>query len=185
MLIYQIRLGYTTGDSFRSHEEESTLEYEWKDLEIAKENLQRIKKHYKWFLDDNYKRDSWKKTMPDFCVKSSTYGSSKYDYSILLKSEGGIRLSSLSFLVWLFWAFTLCWDHHKGRWWIKVLCSLGNEMITVSYEEFKHMIEVQVETTIKNVNYQKNRRIKLAIDMLENGLDKSSVIKILNKALED
>lgn len=58
-------------------------------------------------------------------------------------------------------------------------------MITVSYEEFKHMIEVQVETTIKNVNYQKNRRIKLAIDMLENGLDKSSVIKILNKALED
>lgn len=58
-------------------------------------------------------------------------------------------------------------------------------MITVSYEEFKHMIEVQVETTIKNVNYQKNRRIKLAIDMLENDLDKSSVIKILNKALED
>lgn len=88
MSIYQIRLNYTTGDSFRSHEEESTLEYEWKDLEIAKENLQRIKKHYKWFLDDNYKRDSWKKTMPDFCVKSSTYGSSKYDYSILLKSEG-------------------------------------------------------------------------------------------------
>lgn len=58
-------------------------------------------------------------------------------------------------------------------------------MITVSYEEFKHMIEVQVETTIKNRNYQKDRRIRLAIDMLENDLDKSSVIKILNKALED
>jgi hypothetical protein len=46
------------------------------------------------------------------------------------------------------------------------------------------MIEDQVRTTIKNRNYQKDRRIRLAIDMLENDLDKSSVIQILNKALE-
>ena len=43
-------------------------------------------------------------------------------------------------------------------------------MITVSYEEFKHMIEVQVETTIKNRNYQKDWRISMA-RAVHNGWD--------------
>ncbi len=48
---YQIEYRYSTGDSFGSSDEEGILDYEWENLENAKENLQRIKEHYKMYQE--------------------------------------------------------------------------------------------------------------------------------------
>jgi hypothetical protein len=47
--MYKIKYNYTTGDSFQSHDEEDVLEFEWTNLDLAKECLQRIKEHYRWY----------------------------------------------------------------------------------------------------------------------------------------
>ncbi len=47
--IYKIKYYYHTGDSFTSEDKENVLEFEWKNLDIVKECLKRIKEHYKWY----------------------------------------------------------------------------------------------------------------------------------------
>jgi len=47
--LYRIKYSYYTGDSFGSEDREDVLEFEWKDLEKAKQALQRIKEHYRWY----------------------------------------------------------------------------------------------------------------------------------------
>jgi hypothetical protein len=42
---YKIVAYYQTGDSFGSRDTQSDVELQWNDLEIAKENLRRIKEH--------------------------------------------------------------------------------------------------------------------------------------------
>jgi len=53
--VYRIKYSYFTGNSFGSEDREDVLEFEWKDLEKAKEALQRIKEHYNWYQS----RESW------------------------------------------------------------------------------------------------------------------------------
>jgi len=55
---YRIQYNYDTGDSFNNeYGLEKVLEISWNNLEIAKENLQRIKEHYKLYeLIDSHKR---------------------------------------------------------------------------------------------------------------------------------
>jgi hypothetical protein len=43
---YKIKLWYSTGDSHGSEDTSGVLEMEWANLDIAKENLRRIKEHY-------------------------------------------------------------------------------------------------------------------------------------------
>ena len=54
--MYKIKYHYQTGDSFHTEEREDLLEYEWKDLDVAKECLKRIREHYRWYesLENNY-----------------------------------------------------------------------------------------------------------------------------------
>jgi len=53
--LYRIKYSYRTGDSFHSEDCVSTLEFEWRDLEKAKEALKRIKEHYAWYESkENY-----------------------------------------------------------------------------------------------------------------------------------
>ena len=40
---HKIKYGYQTGNSYGSESEESELEMSWENLDVAKENLQRIK----------------------------------------------------------------------------------------------------------------------------------------------
>ncbi len=47
--MYKIKYSYKTGDSFGNEDRESLLEYEWEDLDVAKEALRRIKEHYVWY----------------------------------------------------------------------------------------------------------------------------------------
>lgn len=45
---YIIVVDYKTGDSFHSYDT-STIMEDWNDIEVAKENLQRIKEHYEFY----------------------------------------------------------------------------------------------------------------------------------------
>jgi len=46
--MYEIKVYYHTGDTFKSYDTDTTLGGEW-NLETAKENLKRIKKHYEYY----------------------------------------------------------------------------------------------------------------------------------------
>lgn len=49
MKLYKIKINYDTGDSnSQSPNQETILETEWSNLDIAKENLKRIQEHYKY-----------------------------------------------------------------------------------------------------------------------------------------
>ena len=76
---FQIEANYTTGDSFGYEDVTTVLEYEWKDEEIAKENLQAIADHYRAyqyqenrsyaFQEDpkiDFKNEWWYRELPCF-----------------------------------------------------------------------------------------------------------------------
>ena len=44
--MYQIKVYYETGDSFGRQDEEQLIEHSWSNLDIVKENLDRIRQHY-------------------------------------------------------------------------------------------------------------------------------------------
>ena len=82
---YQIKYTYKTGNSFGSHNEEGILEFTWATLELAKENLIRIKEHYEFYQATNYyaknndeniiknaKTKDWYVSEYDFCLKLKT-----------------------------------------------------------------------------------------------------------------
>lgn len=50
--MYTIKIDYQTGNSFGREDRSSNLEANW-NLEVAKENLQRIKEHYQIIKDRN------------------------------------------------------------------------------------------------------------------------------------
>lgn len=50
---YKIEIYYSTGNSFGSHNETETLELTWQNIDIAKENLVRIKEHYEMYEELN------------------------------------------------------------------------------------------------------------------------------------
>lgn len=54
---YSIQISYKTGDSFSSRDDVDTLDLTWNKLEVAKENLKRIKEHYLWYeeINNSYK----------------------------------------------------------------------------------------------------------------------------------
>jgi hypothetical protein len=50
---YKIVADYSTGDSNGSRDETRTLEMSWGSLEVAKEALERIEEHYRWYEDQH------------------------------------------------------------------------------------------------------------------------------------
>lgn len=53
---YKIKIDYSTGDSFNSYNEIRYIDLEWSNLDVAKENLQRIREHYQQYTDVEYCR---------------------------------------------------------------------------------------------------------------------------------
>lgn len=53
---YQIQYEYTTGDSEHTGIEIDVLEFEWENIEVAKQNLSRIQEHYTQYqqLENSY-----------------------------------------------------------------------------------------------------------------------------------
>lgn len=64
---YYIEIHYKTGDSESTNEYRNSISLTWNNLDIAKENLQRIKEHYIWY-DNKYgwDPDKGKEKKPDF-----------------------------------------------------------------------------------------------------------------------
>lgn len=72
--MYKIKYHYRTGGSFHSEDREDILEFEWNDVELAKQALERIKEHYLWyesinnsysFRPKNIERPEWHKNELD------------------------------------------------------------------------------------------------------------------------
>lgn len=58
--MYQIKIEYTTGDSFISYDTSDIVELGWDTLEMAKRNLKNIEEHYRLYQSYNhypYKKD--------------------------------------------------------------------------------------------------------------------------------
>jgi len=52
---YRIKISYSTGNSFGSQDTTDYIELVWNSLDVAKENLQRIKEHYDMYCGvDSY-----------------------------------------------------------------------------------------------------------------------------------
>lgn len=92
---YKIRVDYNTGDSFHSeHNVEGWLEPTWTSLEIAKENLQRIKEHYEYYdkLNNNYEwRNKSDKEIKKFKkeISKKVWFAPKYEFNLMLKTDEG------------------------------------------------------------------------------------------------
>lgn len=56
---YQIKVKYQTGDSFGSQDTEDIIELDWNNLDVAKQNLQRIKEHYEQYRQLNGWRNEY------------------------------------------------------------------------------------------------------------------------------
>jgi len=86
---YRIRVSYKTGDSFNSYDEEAYIEPSWDNLDIAKENLQRIKEHYLWY--ENKNRQSYRKEKnidkPKFIPNEGEC--KKHDFCLPIKIDNG------------------------------------------------------------------------------------------------
>ena len=90
--MYTIRVDYQTGDSFHTEDTSDTLNGEW-NLDVAKENLKRIKEHYCVVKNrKNYYSIAMQKhaEKEQEAAKSKPWHSGKYwEYGILLLENDG------------------------------------------------------------------------------------------------
>lgn len=84
---YYIEIYYETGDSFSHHDETSDLKLEWDDLDIAKDNLKRIKEHYAWYEKKNDYRFMNGKDNPQ--IEKPDCADKKYEFVIHLSTDDG------------------------------------------------------------------------------------------------
>jgi len=91
---YKIKYSYCTGDSFHSEDREDILEFEWDDLDIAKESLKRINEHYKWysFKENYYGRDKEEVFKPEWHnIKSEHVSSDHYLMNIRMDNGNEVQ----------------------------------------------------------------------------------------------
>lgn len=112
--MYRIKLTYDTGDSF--HNEyglEETLGVSWSTLELAEENLNRIKEHYEFVKADEIYR--WDLTNKEIRkkkeeAKNQRWYRNEYDYPegsvILILDNGEEFVQSASFYCGYFESLT-------------------------------------------------------------------------------
>ena len=69
---YIIYIDYTTGDSFKSYDTSDILDYDWNNIEIVRNNLQRIKNHYN-YVNENDVYNKPKGSLPEGCIWDDEY----------------------------------------------------------------------------------------------------------------
>lgn len=84
MLKYKIKISYETGDSGGLYDEVGHIEHEWKNLEIAKENLKRIKEHYLWYDEKECLR---RKRSDEGIHEEPEWHKGLYPYQIMIKTD--------------------------------------------------------------------------------------------------
>lgn len=91
--MYKIKITYDTGDSFHTeHDVEGLVEASWNNLDIAKENLQRIKEHwqyYKTLHKHSFYGDDVERKKLEQEEKTKCWYVKKYDFVLKLKTDEG------------------------------------------------------------------------------------------------
>ena len=86
---YKIKYNYQTGDSFHTETCEEVLEFEWEDLDIAKEGLKRINEHYKWYESKNsYSFNKDEVSKPEWHNVNTDHVSNEY-YLMNIRMDNG------------------------------------------------------------------------------------------------
>lgn len=78
---YYIEISYKTGDSFNTYDSKSTLELQWDNLSIVKENLKRIQDHHKWHEDNHGYRLYSERGKP--AIKKPKFIKDNYSFKLL------------------------------------------------------------------------------------------------------
>lgn len=100
---YQIKYIYDTGDSFNHYrDEEGVLELINEDLNVAKENLKRIKEHYKQYEELSYSRSREKKDILESNKDKDWFVEDNNDY--MGYAENCIKLYTDDGKPWQIWA---------------------------------------------------------------------------------
>ena len=109
---YIILIDYRTGNSFNTEEKygEELESFSWENLDIAKENLQRIKEHYKYYTDFEYYNKTRhlykhlkKPIPPKWWIKNSTSWNRGLEHcSINLKLDNGKEVHFTPFWIGYF-----------------------------------------------------------------------------------
>jgi hypothetical protein len=90
MVKYKIKYSYCTGDSFSTQEGESVLEFEWTNLDIAKESLKRIVEHYKWYQSMEYRYLGIQDEKPSWWnVPTTEYNKNFEHYQLNIPMDNG------------------------------------------------------------------------------------------------
>lgn len=93
IMTYRIKYNYDTGDSFNTYSgEEDYLELEFKKLDVAKENLIRIKEHYNQYkMINEWKNGSRKQEILDSNSNKDWYAknSGNPEHCIVLYTDDG------------------------------------------------------------------------------------------------
>ena len=97
-MIYKIIINYRTGDSFNSYDTSDYLELEWKDLDVAKENLKIIKEHYEYYkAKNNYYKTTKEDKLRISDAESKEWFVKEYDFCLNLKTDKGTLMRMSSF----------------------------------------------------------------------------------------
>lgn len=62
--MYKIKIEYETGSECGSHDETKHIEYEWNNIDRAKESLVNIKNHNEFYLENSYTNSKPKCKLP-------------------------------------------------------------------------------------------------------------------------
>jgi len=89
---YKILIFYRTGSSDHTYDDEGYLDGTWKNIEIIKENLQRIKEHYLWYESIYITGSRHNKK-----IEKPHWYTNKYDGSIKLKLDDGTEYEMSAF----------------------------------------------------------------------------------------
>lgn len=83
---YCIMVYYETGDSNGSYDMHNKLEMTWNKLDVAKENLKRIKQHHQWYL---YKHPEFHLSRSKKKIKRPAVVSDQHDTCFNLITDDG------------------------------------------------------------------------------------------------
>lgn len=143
---FRIKLSYTTGDSFGSESTQDYLELEWDIIEVAKDNLQRIKEHYKMYRDLN--SYSYKKKSKDE-IFAENKEKSWFVYSPKLFSKNGEAITQDTANKIGRDNYIIKPDEHLGTYCLKLIADNGNEMqisaFWCGYFETLHSAEIEFD----------------------------------------
>jgi len=98
---YKIKISYQTGNSFGRHDAEDYFELEWENLDIAKQNLQFIKEHYKMYqeLESYRSKRSKEEIFSEYKNKEWFVADKEYsEHCMKFKTDSNTYMQT-----WVFW----------------------------------------------------------------------------------